>query len=135
MLNVKELRILNTTKCECGHEFTLKDIKSIDRINEQGFYSNIVKNYSESKCPQCGKTKILLVKQVGQTWKIVNIATTDELQTMKVQLMTSQVVTTQPETKNKTNNTLTNEFICPVCEKVCKSKIGLNSHIKTHQNS
>lgn len=33
----------------------------------------------------------------------------------------------KPESKN--------EFVCPICGKVCKSKLGLAAHMRTHKDS
>lgn len=121
-LNVEELKIKNTTKCECGHEFTEHDITELKRINKDGFYGNIVKHYSNSICPECEKEAILLLKQVGQTYKVINVATTS-LENAK----------SEQEQANNDENMNTQEFICPECKKVCKSQIGLNSHMNTHK--
>jgi hypothetical protein len=37
------------------------------------------------------------------------------------------------ETANKEGNNQSQEFICPECKKVCKNKVGLTAHMKTHQ--
>lgn len=130
MIDVKDLQILNKTKCNCGHQFTLKDFIKLEKLQDtQGFYANLVKHYSKAICPNCKKEVILLLKQVGQTWEIMNTAVTNEMN-----------VTEKNTSKEKTISSLdgekkqSKEFICPVCQKVCKSQIGLNSHIKTHQN-
>lgn len=122
--NIENLEIKNSIKCECGHEFKLKDMTELKRINQSGFYSNIVKHYSNSKCPGCRKDTILLLKQKGQTWEILNIATIKNNKT--------NVEETYSKIEQK-NNTI-QEFICPVCKKVCKSQLGLNAHMRAHQN-
>lgn len=130
MVDVKELQILNTTKCTCGHQFTLKDFIKLEKLQDtHGFYANLVKHYSKSKCPNCKKEVILLLKQVGQTWEIMNTAITKNMNITENNKSTGE--TNSNLSKEKTTN---QEFICPVCKKVCKSQIGLNSHIKTHQN-
>jgi len=58
---------------------------------------------------------ILFLKQKGQTWEIINIAI-DEL----------KIDTATEKCQDK-------EFICPECGMSCKSKLGLNSHIRTHK--
>ena len=113
--------INNTNNCECGHELRINDITDLKKINAPGFFGNIVKYCSYTKCPKCGKEIMLFLKQKGQTWKIMAVGTRK-----------SDEMTTQNDTENK--NVTDNEFICDICGKVCKSQIGLNSHIKTHQN-
>lgn len=114
MLDVKELKILNRINCQCEkHKFTLNDLKKLEKlVDAHGFYGNLVKNYSEAECPECHQEVILLLKQKGQTWEIIDTALT------KIQ--------------NKEENSHSQEFICPICKRACKSQIGLNSHIKTH---
>ena len=120
----KEYEIRSSTKCDCGHEFEARELEELKRINQDGFYGNIVKHYGHATCPNCGKKYILLMKQQGQTYKVIDTASGKVSQTT-VSKPTANV-------EAKTNNS--NEFICPTCGKVCKSQIGLNSHLKTHNN-
>ena len=114
-MELKDYEIKGTTICECGHEFTMKDYQELNRINEHGFYANQIKHYSPAICPECKKETILLLKQKGQTYVVVDIAT---------------------EKKKNINTELTGkqEFICPECKKVCKNQLGLNAHMRTHTN-
>lgn len=164
MIDVKELQILNTTKCECGHEYSLKDFTNLEMLQDaHGFYANLVKHYCITKCPECGANRILLLKQKGQTWEVINTAilksdmkkceNITENDSKNVEIQQNEVITSNGETaedfsgehlennsdeqttiENETENNQTQEFICPECGRVCKSQIGLNSHIKTHQN-
>ena len=119
-LNFKNYNIQDTIDCECGYKFNLKDITKLEKINNHGFFSNIVKHYSQTVCPNCKKETILLLKQKGQTWEIISIA--------------NKKSNTENQTKiqNKDENINNQEFICPECKKVCKSQLGLNAHLKTH---
>lgn len=121
-LDGKEYIIQNKIECDCGYNFTLKDIKELCNLNQDGFYGNIVKHYSKTNCPHCGKEIILFLKQVGQTWEIFDIAIEKENQTTKIDTRTN---TEQKEIKG-------NEITCPVCGKVCKNQSGYSSHMKTH---
>lgn len=146
LLENKEYNIRNKIKCDCGYEFNVHDIELLKRINETGFYSNIVKHYSHAKCKQCGKDVILLLKQVGQTYKIIDTATENVKEDIEsgwknviesAKSCHKNVINdeSKPITSTDKISDDINEFICPVCKKVCKSQIGLNSHIKTHQNN
>ena len=73
-LEDKEYEIKSSTKCDCGHEFEAKELKELKKINQPGFYGNVVKHYSHATCPKCGKDVILLMKQVGQTYKVIDTA-------------------------------------------------------------
>lgn len=126
-MKFQELEIRNTKKCDCGHEFTLQDMTDLKRIDEHGFYGNIVKHFSYTKCPKCHKDRLLLLKQAGQTWEIVSIAVSKTEN--QVQNNVGKAIN---ENNEENKNTL--EFICSECKKVCKSQIGLNSHMKTHNN-
>ena len=75
ILENEEYQTKSKITCDCGYEFTAHDIEELRRINQSGFYGNAVKHYSHAKCKKCGKDVILLLKQVGQTYKIIDIAT------------------------------------------------------------
>lgn len=145
MIDVKELNILNEKNCRCCfHKFEMKDIKSIEQLSDaHGFYGNLVKNYAIVECPECHEETILLLKQVGQTWDIMNTAVTNEMIAPKVITSTGKTekelngvhqenITEQTKPKDEKKNNKSQEFICPECKKVCKSKIGLNAHMRTH---
>lgn len=125
LLENKEYETRSSIKCDCGHEFEAREMKELKRINQAGFYGNIVKHYGHATCPNCGKEVVLLMKQVGQTYKVIDTASEKEVQT----------IVNKPTINVETKKENSNEFICNVCGKVCKSQIGLNSHIKTHQNN
>lgn len=125
MIDVEEIKILNGIDCECGkHEFTLKDLKRLEQLTDtHGFYGNIVKYYSETICPECGRNVILLLKQRGQTWEIMNTAVRNQVSESDVTVVVSDE---EKETSNK--------VCCPVCQQGFKSKAGLSSHMKIHEN-
>lgn len=129
-LEGKEYEVKNTVKCDCGYEFVLKDIQELQKINQPGFYGNVVNHYSHAKCKKCGKEVLLFLKQAGQTWKIIDTAEEHK----KKSIVITQTVEKEPSNVIDKENNLSNEFICEICGKVCKSQIGLNSHMKTHQN-
>ena len=133
-LNNEEYEIKGTLTCTCGHEFTLQDMKHLERINQPAFYGNIVKHYSKIKCPVCRKETILFLKQVGQTWKIIDIATKNEKVSNNIVQEIVKTVENKSSKVVEEEKQNSNKFICEVCGKVCKSQIGLNSHLKTHQN-
>lgn len=133
MIDVKELKILNRKDCrQCGHEFTLTDVKGLEKLADaHGFYGNLVKNCSIVECPECNNKTILLLKQTGQTWEIMNTAVTEN-QNEKV--IETENIIEDTESQNKEESNQDKEFICPVCKKVCKNQLGLNAHMRTHQN-
>ena len=134
ILEGKEYEVKSKTTCDCGYQFTLQDMEELKRINQPGFYGNVLKHYSHAKCKQCGNDVILLLKQVGQTYKIIDIACENVQKSSESSSKNVQTNVNQPSTTIEENNNNSKEFICPVCEKVCKSQIGLNSHLKIHQN-
>lgn len=142
-MNIANYKVKDTTKCECGHEFDIHEINGLLPIDNHGFYSNVVRTCSKIYCPKCNKETILLLKQKGQTWEILGIATPKvvenrkkvtslEVTATKTELNTQYDEKVQTTIENKTENKLSNELICPVCKKVCKSKVGLNAHMRTH---
>ena len=129
-LEGKDYEVKNTVKCDCGYEFVLKDMVELLKINQPGFYGNIVNHYSHAKCKKCGKEVLLFLKQAGQTWKIIDIAEEHK----RTSTVSTQTIVKEPSVVIDKENNPSNEFICEICGKVCKSQIGLNSHMKTHQN-
>ena len=153
MIDVKELKILNQKGCRCDfYEFSLADVKSIEFLQDaHGFYGNLVKHYSKVICPECGKETIVLLKQLGQTWEIMNTAISaneivieksenseskSENVEVSKQIIEKVIENTaeQTESQNEQENNSSEEYICPKCKKVCKNKCGLSAHMKTHQN-
>lgn len=129
---LENMKIKNTTVCDCGREFVITDIKKLERIDDKNFYSGVVKHYSKAICPECGKEVLLLLKQVGQTYKILNIAEIETIEE-KAERMVDTIITAIAETENKEVKTENNELICPVCKKECKNKSGLTAHMRTHE--
>lgn len=153
-MEMKNVIVRGTTKCDCGYEFSLQDLTKLEKITDHGFYGGIVKHCSEAICPNCNKKVILLLKQVGQTWEVINTVVKEEEKTDSIENNNVEVEETENikndnvninddkteaeidknNEKEEENNT-SNDFICPVCERACKSQIGLNSHMKTHENN
>lgn len=128
-ITTQDYNVEDTTKCTCGHKFNIHDIDGLVPIDNHGFYSNIVKYGSHIHCPRCYKETVLLLKQKGQTWNILGIATPKTLLFKEIEEQEQKLDTT---IENKTVSNTSNEIICPICQKVCKSKLGLNAHMKTH---
>ena len=131
---LENMKIKNTTVCDCGREFVITDIQKLERIDNKNFYSGIVKHYSKATCPKCGKEVILLLKQVGQTYKVINIAEKVE---SSVEDKDKNIENPYIETTidNNETNIESNELICPVCKKECKNKSGLTAHMRTHETN
>lgn len=135
-MNITEYNVKDTTKCECGYQFDIHDINGLQIISNHGFYSNIVRTCSQIHCPKCKRETVLLLKQKGQTWEILGIATpkVEEKPIQAIKPAKKQETPKKQATtiENKTVSNSGNEFICLTCKKVCKSRIGLNAHMKTH---
>lgn len=131
---LENMKIKNTTVCDCGREFVITDIQKLERVDDKNFYSGVVKHYSKAICPECGKEVILLLKQVGQTYKVINIAEKVEtlIENKEESTENNQIETT---IDNNETNIESNELICPVCKKECKNKSGLTAHMRTHENN
>lgn len=125
-MDLQDYKIKNSVKCNCGHEFTIKDMTELKRLNEKDFYKfygGNIKHVSETHCPICLRETILLLKQVGQTYKVIDIAQKDK------QIVEDNVE--QMKVDSNESNTDSNELICPNCKKVFKTKQGLAVHAKT----
>lgn len=132
----ENLKIRNTTKCDCGRQFVITDIGKLQRIEDKHFYSGVVKDYSKAHCPNCGKEVILLLKQAGQTYEVINVAEEDKNVMSDSENNINNVKNVQINTtmEDKPKNISNNEIICPECKKTFKSKSGLANHMKVHQN-
>lgn len=65
---------LATTKCECGHQFTAKDIKPpLLKVNDPKLYGGNVKRQSKAEC-ECGKTYLLWLKPEHNTYTVKTIS-------------------------------------------------------------
>ena len=120
-MDLKDYKIKNTTKCLCGYEFTIRDMKKLQRLSES-IYSGVVKHVDEIQCPQCQRDTLLLIKQQGQTYIVKDIAQKDNVPTEDTTI------------KNEDTNIENNEIICQVCKRGFKSKSGLAVHMKSHEN-
>ena len=137
-MNLQDYKIKNSTKCDCGYEFTIKDMTELKRINDNKFYGGNIKHVSETHCPLCLRSTLLLLKQVGQTYKVIDIAQKDRA-TIEAKTITvdenANVITDnsieQTQISSNESNTESNECICPNCKKVFKTKQGLAVHAKT----
>lgn len=120
-MELKDYKIKNTTKCGCGYEFTIRDMKKLQRLSEP-IYGGAVRHVDEIECPQCQRTTLLLIKQQGQTYIVKDIAQKEDVSTEGATI------------DNEEPNTNSNELICPECKRSFKSKSGLAVHMKSHEN-
>ena len=144
-MDLQDYKIKNSTKCDCGYEFTIRDLTDLKRVNDSKFYGGNIKHVSETHCPECLRKTLLLLKQVGQTYKVIDIAQKDRstVEVKKISINEDGIKPTQ-DTNVAHTSTLeqiqinSNEFhadsteiMCPNCKRVFKSKQGLAVHSKT----
>lgn len=134
-MDISNYNLKDTTKCECGHEFDIHEINGLLNIDNHGFFSNIVKTCSLVHCPKCNKETVLFLKQKGQTWEILAIGVKDiKENNVALEATKEKNVAFEATIENKEKNNLNNELICPICKREFKNKIGLTSHMRTHNN-
>ena len=154
-MNLQNYKVKNRTKCNCGYEFTIYDMKKLQRIPDNKFYGGAIKHIDEIKCPKCQKETLLLIKQQGQTYIVKDIAQKDGEGAIKSKIAENENTTNKENNeygneniiledttieKNEENiNTInienfmnSTEIICPECRKTFKSKSGLANHMKVH---
>ena len=137
-MDLQDYKIKNSTTCNCGYEFTIHNLTELKRINDSKFYGGNIKHVSETHCPLCLRKTLLLLKQVGQTYKVVDIAQKDrpviKAKTITIDENAKEIKNNdveQTQINSNETNTSTNEFICQNCKRVFKSKQGLAIHAKT----
>lgn len=130
-MDLQNYKIKNSTTCDCGYEFTIRDMTELKRIDGNKFYGGNVKHVSETTCPLCLRKTLLLLKQVGQTYKVIDIAQKNRpiIETKTIVIDNEGVEQTQINSNEF--NVANSEFICPNCKKVFKTKQGLAVHSKT----
>ena len=131
-MELQEYKVKNTTKCDCGHEFTIQDMQKLQRLSEP-IYGGIIKHVDEIKCPTCGKETLLLIKQQGQTYIVKDIAQKSK-ENIKKTSMNNSDNNIDTTIQNEHTSNANNEIICPICQKMLKSKSGLTAHMRTHGN-
>lgn len=117
---------LKTTKCECGHEFTARDINPPFTSPPIGFYGGRVKRFCAAEC-KCGRTYKLYVNPEGHSWSVLDMERTDTNNIEQVEPFVDEVEPTEPFVDDEPiepKETLE----CKYCGKVCASRSGLNSH-------
>lgn len=130
-MDLQEYKIKNSTICDCGYEFTIHNLTELKRINDTKFYGGNIKHVSETRCPLCLRKTLLLLKQVGQTYKVIDIAQKDRPIIESKTLTIDENGTEQTQINFNESNTTNNELICQNCKKVFKTKQGLAVHSKT----
>ena len=130
-MDLQDYKIKNSTTCDCGYDFTIRDMTELKRINDNKFYGGNIKHVSETMCPLCLRKTLLLLKQVGQTYKVIDIAQKDR------PIVEAKTITINEDGVEQTQigleeiNIDNNGIICPNCKRVFKTKQGLAIHAKT----
>lgn len=130
-MDFKKYKIKNSTKCNCGREFTIMDAKEIVKNNDYHYYGGRVEQYSVVKCPKCGREHVLFIEAVNNGYRVFDIA--EGAKTIKNAPKEKQdalVRTTQEDKSNEQVETQVegNTTICKKCGRTFKSVSGLRSH-------
>mgnify|MGYP002557345754 CR=1 FL=1 len=128
-MDLQDYKIKNSTTCDCGYHFTVHNITELKRIGDDKFYGGVIKHVSETKCPQCNKSTLLFLKQVGQTYEVKDIAQ-KSAENIKPQIYNN---TEQAEMTSSANTNESDNLTCPNCKRSFKSKSGLANHLKSCQ--
>lgn len=105
-MNLRELTVKNTKKCDCGYEFSVKDITTLEKNNDYRFYGGRVEYYTKTKCPRCNKEVILFLEAYDNSYRVIDIA----------------------ENGNIDENEVVEDNICPNCKRSFKNQSGLRLH-------
>lgn len=108
-MNLRELIVKNSKKCDCGYEFSVKDITKLEKNQDYRYYGGRVEYYTKTKCPKCNKEVILYLEAYDNSYRVIDIA----------------------ENKNTGTKEQSNEIICPNCQRSFKNQSGLRLHQKS----
>lgn len=101
---------LQTTKCECGHEFTRLDIKPPLQRTPRGFYGGNVTRISDAIC-ECGRKYQLWLKQIPNSWRVVTIAATSKPESELPEIATAELERNEETDASETNEPWTQEQV------------------------
>lgn len=79
-VEVIALENLKRTTCECGYQFTPRNISIPLRPVPKGFYNGNVKRFSDAICPECLEAYVLWIRPTGQSWKVVTMSKAVQLE-------------------------------------------------------
>ena len=141
-MELSKYRIKNSTKCSCGHEFSIMDAKGMIANNDYHYYGGRVERYSIVTCPKCGKTYALFIEAVNNGYRVFDIAEDTTKKPVIVKKAVPQDANkaknapkkpqdaSMPvtETKLVKNNPGDNSCQCKKCGRIFKSVSGLRSH-------
>ena len=48
-MDLQDYKIKNSTKCDCGYEFTIHDLTDLKRASDSKFYGGNIKHVSETQ--------------------------------------------------------------------------------------
>ena len=134
MVNLRELLLKGRTTCDCGHTFIANDIKGLMQNKDYQFYGGRVAYYSETICPDCKKECVILLEPYNSTYRVIDIGIDPNKKEIIVEEQKTEQVNTEVnsfEQVEEKEEKKSNEFICPNCKKVLKSKSGLTNHKKS----
>lgn len=117
-MELRNLKLLNSKKCPCGYEFTIKDITKIEVNTDYRFYGGRIQYYSIAKCPECKQEVVLLLEAYDNSYRIVDIGIDTIVDEQDEEVV--EEVTEQVEEKN----------VCAKCNREFKSKAALTNHAK-----
>ncbi|MEI3390154.1 MAG: C2H2-type zinc finger protein [Clostridia bacterium] len=130
-MNYHGYELENGQVCKCGYEFKINDITKLQRVGET-LYGGTVRHLSKTNCPCCNRETLLLLKQQGQTYVIKGIMQKELSKIDNSTNTSTKEVTEEPRINSEESETISNEFICPVCKRIFKNKSGLTNHMKVH---
>lgn len=110
-MKLRELIVKNTKKCDCGYEFSIKDITTLEKNNDYRYYGGRVEYYTKAKCPRCNKEVILFLEAYNNSYRVIDIA---EVKNTSIK-----------EIKEKE---VIEGNICSNCKRSFKSQSGLRLH-------
>ena len=134
-LELNKLKLKGRTKCDCGYEFTSKDITNLIKNEDVHYYGGRVEYYCIAICTNCKKEMILMLESYDNTYRIIDIAeniqNVSKIEKLSQNNTKNVIKDTESDSKNvKVQKTNENVVICENCGRTFKSFAGLSSHLK-----
>ena len=125
-MQLNKLKLRSTTKCDCGHVFSIVDATDFTKNNDYHFYGGRAEFVANAICPHCKKEYVLMIEAVNNGFRVFDIAEDARAKkNVSKKKQDAPVHVSKPvELEQKVDDACT----CKKCGRIFKSVSGLRSH-------